>query len=878
MKKIIFVFLLFVTAVGLFASPNKVKFTDDGFIDIDGVYFYLAWMDQKWRQHFASSKHDDPVWKMRKNSSTEMVFNINPPDGTPGKVALKITPGKNKNQYIFSIDAKFEGKCNPNYFGITTSRLTVADFGGLNYTINGKKYTFEKQFKKYTLWSKNFNTFEFPSMSGKATLTGSTHMHLQDNRYWNSKFYGLRIGTIPYKNFSSAKLKLTITITENDRSLGNINRPPFKMKADKKWAKFDNALDVIPGSALDFSGRIAAPAGNLGFLKIKGDKFYFEKAPDTPVKFVGTNLVGTSQVLDSKEQCEILAKRLAAFGFNCIRIHHHDNEICDRKDTRKLDPVLIDKFDYLIHCLKKNGLYITTDVYVSRRGITKLELPKYGPISGLAEYKALFWVDDDVFQNWKDAARNFFTHVNPYTKTALINDPVLVNLSLVNEGNPQCWWSASRISAKIYNERLAEFRKIKGNEKATMDDFCSYLAIKRYNEMKKFVIEELGCKVPLTDQNFQHWHSTAWERANYDYVDNHSYWDHPKFVRKQWSLPIAPDNVNVLKEISNVPSKLFPTRILGVPFTVTEYDYANPNIHRLHGPALFASYAAFQDWDGIFQFAYSHSRTRLFDTQVAGHNFDLSCSPGKSLAYRLGAKIFLYGKVRPAQTTIALVPLKRTDKINWSSAANSLGFVAKLGSHVGKENAKYDLKLDNAFFKKNPISKINKTGKLPKGTIGRNGKFFYTQQLRFDAANGTFRLKTDGAEVISLQAKGKLAGKRLSVNSVDEESTIAIIPHDTDSLSTAKRIVLFHLTDVQATDRFYANDSMSVMNSWGKAPFLVKKSTAKITLDLKKGDWKIYSLALDGSRKGEIPYTVRDGKIELSLNTADQMVCEIVRK
>ena len=127
---------------------------------------------------------------------------------------------------------------------------------------------------------------------------------------------------------------------------------------------------------------------------------------------------------------------------------------------------------------------------------------------------------------------------------------------------------------------------------------------------------------------------------------------------------------------------------------VTEYDFAAPNIHRLHGPVLFASYAAFQEWDGIFQFAYSHSGPMMFDLTAAGHFFDLARDPAKALAYKVAAHVFLHGKVRPADTVIALVPPKKSERDEWHDTAASLGFIAKLGSDVGKTDMKYDLKLD----------------------------------------------------------------------------------------------------------------------------------------------------------------------------------------
>ena len=877
MKKFGFLLMFFLVAAAVHAAPAKVSFTNDGFINIDGVRFTMVWMDLKWRTTTASDRKNDPVWKPVKISSNEMIYKINTPSGAAGTVTLKIT-ASDRQEYRLTADAAFDGPCRANFFGLVAQRLSVSEFGGANYVINGKKHIFPQEYDVYRFWNGMCKEFQMPTSGGHAVFTGPFFLYMHDSRHWKVPAYALRLGFDREKtDFTSASLDMPIKIMENDFSLGNIIRPPYEVKADKEWAPVENHQDTVAGTALDFSGRIKTPAGNLGFLKVRGDKFYFEKAPDKAVKFFGTNLFGTTQVI-SKEQSEILAKRLAAFGFNSVRIHQHDNEICDRKDTRLLNKELTDNFDYLVYCLKKNGLYITIDVYTARRGITREELPKYGPITSAAEYKALLWIDDDVFQNWKDAAKNFYTRINPYTKKSLLDDPVLISVNLVNEGNPSSWRSVTGRAVNLYNKAFAEYRKIKGCEKADMDDFCAYLAAKRYREMKEYMLS-LGCKVPMSDQNFECNPSLSWARAVYDYVDNHRYWDHPRFVGKSWGLPIAPSQVNVLKEVSNVPSQLFSTRVFGKPFFVTEFDYATPNIHRLHGPALFASYAAFQEWDGMFQFAYSHSGPMAFSLDACGHFFDLARDPAKALAYKLAAKIFLYGKVKPADTVIAYVP-PRKGMESWQSSAESLGFVAKIGSDVGQSSIKFDKKLDASFFnQKDAFMKLVKSGVVPKGRITSSGKFFYTPQLVFDAKRGIFRLKAEGAEVISLQAEQTLKGTRLEVKNVTAESTIAIIPHDTDSLTSAKRIVLFHLTDMQSAGRYFSNRSMSQMDSWGTVPFLVKRGSAEVALKLKGGNWKVYSLALNGVRKGEIPYTVdKEGRIILRLNTADQMACEIVRE
>jgi hypothetical protein len=72
---------------------------------------------------------------------------------------------------------------------------------------------------------------------------------------------------------------------------------------------------------------------------------------------------------------------------------------------------------------------------------------------------------------------------------------------------------------------------------------------------------------------------------------------------------------------------------------------------------------------------------------------------------------------------------------------------------------------------------------------------------------------------------------------------------------------------------------MSQLNDWGKTPFLVRRNSAKVTLKLEGKEWKVYSLGLDGARKKEIPYTTTgDGRLQLTVNTADQLACELVRK
>ena len=108
------------------------------------------------------------------------------------------------------------------------------------------------------------------------------------------------------------------------------------------------------------------PAGKHGFLTVKGENFVFEDG--TPVRFWGTNL-NSGACFPEKAYAEKLAKRLAAYGCNLVRFHQIDAEWSTPniyqltkgkrlRDTSHYDPESFDRLDYLIACLKKEGMYV----------------------------------------------------------------------------------------------------------------------------------------------------------------------------------------------------------------------------------------------------------------------------------------------------------------------------------------------------------------------------------------------------------------------------------------------------------------------------------------------------------------------------------------
>ena len=135
------------------------------------------------------------------------------------------------------------------------------------------------------------------------------------------------------------------------------------------WVPFNPTAEVRVGSALDFSsvcGRVS-PAGMHGRLMVAGDHFEFEKLRGIPQKFYGVNLCFSACYPKTEQDAETLAQRLAAVGYNAVRIHHHDRDLVyGSADGTHINPVQLDRIDRMFAVLKKAGFLISTDLYVSR--------------------------------------------------------------------------------------------------------------------------------------------------------------------------------------------------------------------------------------------------------------------------------------------------------------------------------------------------------------------------------------------------------------------------------------------------------------------------------------------------------------------------------
>jgi hypothetical protein len=214
------------------------------------------------------------------------------------------------------------------------------------------------------------------------------------------------------------------------------------------------------GGVADMSFLNEKPAGKHGFLGLKDGKPTF--ADGTPARFMSVNNTYGIMWPDTMEEARQRAQWIAANGINLIRIHHWAHSGKDGQaffdfwedipkekqkelagstrrhcNTRRLDPVAINKFDMYMAALKEQGVYVHISAIVFPwLGFTEAvenNIPPRG--SGYHTYRmegAQIFIKEYI-EKHKGYLKALLEHKNPYTGLRYVDDPMFASFELMNE-------------------------------------------------------------------------------------------------------------------------------------------------------------------------------------------------------------------------------------------------------------------------------------------------------------------------------------------------------------------------------------------------------------------------------------------------------------
>ncbi|MEM4040961.1 MAG: hypothetical protein QXM83_03980, partial [Ignisphaera sp.] len=158
----------------------------------------------------------------------------------------------------------------------------------------------------------------------------------------------------------------TVTITRTITALPQQTVVPEGSRLFYFYLPWDDSIQTD----ISLADYLHKPAGKYGHVYVGSDGRLY--VGNQRIRFLGVSVVGPG-AFPTKEEAELIAARLAKFGVNLVRFHALDanwepyNNIFSPPGTTRLNPTNLDRMDYFVAQLKKNGIYININLMCYRQ-------------------------------------------------------------------------------------------------------------------------------------------------------------------------------------------------------------------------------------------------------------------------------------------------------------------------------------------------------------------------------------------------------------------------------------------------------------------------------------------------------------------------------
>lgn len=371
--------------------------------------------------------------------------------------------------------------------------------------------------------------------------------------------------------------------------------------------------------------------------------------------------------------------------------------------------------------------------------------------------------------------------------------------------------------------------------------------------MRMFLKNELAVHAGIFDTQASYGGIAGAYRESFsDVVDMHSYWQHPRFPGRPWDL----SNWNIRntpmvdepQEAANL-GRLAVYRVAGKPFTVTEYDHPAPSQYLAEMFPLIASFAAVQDWDGVFQFDWGG--TNAAAGKIDGY-FALQQNPGKLAFLPAAALMFRRGDVSPAAGTATL-----------AIPATQVAALAASGVSMNDAWRKAGVALAECLGRRFSVS----FGGGATSTASRAGSD--GAQIRWNTNSFVYTVDAPAAKVVIGRCTGRtiqLAGAAFAVQTnAHGFAVLALNAVDGQPIARARRMLLTAAGEVENTGMGWNAAHTSVGNQWGQPPTRCAGIAATITLDTTCASARVFALDGAGNRAGTVPAARANGRLSFEI-------------
>ncbi len=632
------------------------------------------------------------------------------------------------------------------------------------------------------------------------------------------------------------------------------------------------------------------PAGKHGFLKAVEDKFMFEDG--TEARFWGT-CFNSAQCFPSHDHSEKVARRLAKIGVNIVRFHQMDGEWAtpnifqfsrgkNPDNTQSFDPESLDRFDYLIYCLKKEGIYVYLDLLTYRRFKTGDGVDAVDQLIDAARPYTTF--SRKLIALQKKYNHELWTHINPYTKLAYKDDPVFVLSEITNEND---LWSQN-VAAEPYRTELenlyrdwAKRNNIKvGQEKLSFDKkdiniqkFFIEVTSNYYNEMIAHM-RSIGVKIPIAGTNWTRNAAHLTAQAVCDFTDSHAYF-YDFGLWRDGSRKFM--NRSMTGSKGNMIPALAYYRVQNKPFFISEWDNVWPNEWRAESSVLMASVIAFQGWGGATIHTYRYSLDENVDmigkpitaealngVYYRGGAFDTFNDPAKFGLFYHAALICRRGDVKPANKTVSVKPADL-----FSGPGKAMPLVAekhRVETALQGLTPKGDIVIqtDESIFKDNENEVLSDTEELYRNLDKKIG---WVDSPKTKAVYGF-----TGKE-------GEIQLKDMSIEVKNDFATVAISSLTDDPINSSGNMLLTAVGRAENTNsKFKFNDDGTAQQlDVGEGPILIEVIEAVVKIKTDRKNLRVLSINPQGSTTGYMPSEYKDGVFTFEIGKEFQSMYYLIQ-
>ena len=375
-----------------------------------------------------------------------------------------------------------------------------------------------------------------------------------------------------------------------------------------------------------------------------------------------------------------------------------------------------------------------------------------------------------------------------------------------------------------------------------------------YEGMRDYVHEDLGCAA-LVIGTIVFGPLGFYGQSGMDFVDGHAYWQHPRFPHREWDMNdwLVEQTAMSDRPEGAVLLELAASRLAGKPFTVSEYNHPAPLDSQAECVPMIAAFAAAQDFDGVWIYAYSHKSDGWRPDKMDGF-FDIAGNPAKWGFMRAGAAIFRDGGI-PALNESVTIPLTGRDRTARGLAlrhdldSSMFGIVKTMGHLAWRDLL--DRRIYLSFSKSAP----SRSPRPPATTL----------TWTLENSRGAFFAEGDGGWVYTGRASSSRASTKGRLDfSQPGFAAICVTALDRSSFADAQKVLITACGRCENEGMGFREDRRTVGTNWGKPP--VRIEPVRGSLGLPPGKWTCEALSPDGMPSAGVPVSYQDGRgrIEVS--------------